>query len=147
MNVLSTNDFRFYCDPLGTNIGLLPRYARYLPLLGHRFSGGSLNDTRYTLMRKFSDASVASPPPRSSARPPRKVLSKLTFMGPEKLICLEVPKASPSHGLSSHHAWRSSGLVVSVAMDDFLLKVYLPQLREKVMEVFCIPSMVGVISA
>ena len=57
-------------------------------------------------------------------------------MAPEKFVCLEAPNASPSHGLSQHHARRSSGPMVSAAMDDFVLRVYLPQLQEKVTEVF-----------
>ena len=59
-----------------------------------------------------------------------------TFMASEKFVRLEAPNATPSHGLSPRHARRSSSPMVSAAMDDFVLRVYLPQLQEKVMEVF-----------
>ena len=73
MNALSTNDPRLYCDPLGMNIGLLPRHARYLPLLGHRFGGGPLSDTRYMLICKSSSMPAS---PRHLHDPALDLLSK-----------------------------------------------------------------------
>ena len=44
------------------------------------------------------------------------------------------PSPPLSHALSPYHGPRSSGPMVNVAMDDFLLKAYLPQLQEKAAE-------------
>ena len=72
------------------------------------------------------------------ARPPLKRSCQI-LLAVEKFVCLEVPNASPLALLVP-----TSRLAV---MDDFVLKVHLPQLQEKVTQLFCILSMLGTVRA